>query len=271
VPAGLRLRGPASGRGGSRGGAILNARAGSAPSYSWRKKLRRCSSGTLDCALATALARVALRDLWERAVRKRRRRSPKRSIRRPYAVGVHEAVELTPATLQWKYGNCEVGTYKLLDCRRRSARQTRRVRWRSCTRKRPNSRAASALAELDRLAPCSNGFFAPEHGLWICIRLHCRPSLWMRRFAIGRAVQKLYGLAIAGMGYLASSGTSRPRARDSGAVALIGAQTIGDVPLFDVLPRVAHRSCRVLEQSLLLRRRHQPEQIAGCSQWSSAA
>ena len=67
--------------------------------------------------------------------------------------------------------------------------------------KRPNSRAASALAELDRLAPCSNGFFAPEHGLWICIRLHCRPSLWMWRFAIGRAVQKLYGLAIAGMGY----------------------------------------------------------------------
>ena len=64
-----------------------------------------------------------------------------------------------------------------------------------------DSRAASALAELDRLAPCSNGFFAPEHGLWICIRLHCRPSLWMWRFAIGRAVQKLYGLAIAGMGY----------------------------------------------------------------------
>jgi hypothetical protein len=94
----------------------------------------------------------------------------------------------------------------------------------------------------------------------------------MWRFAIGRAVQKLYGLAIAGMGYLASSGTSRPRARaTSGAVALIGAQTIGDVPLFDVLPRVAHRSCRVLEQSLLLRRRHQPEQIAGCSQWSSSA
>jgi hypothetical protein len=43
-------------------------------------------------------------------------------------------------------------------------RQTRRVRWRSCSRKRPNSRAAPALAELDRLAPCSNGFLPPSTG-----------------------------------------------------------------------------------------------------------
>jgi len=51
-------------------------------------------------------------------------------------------------------------------------------------------------------------------------------------------------------------------ASDAGAVDLIGAQTIGDVPLLDVLPRVAHRAGRVLEQRLLLLRRHQPEQIA---------
>ena len=51
-------------------------------------------------------------------------------------------------------------------------------------------------------------------------------------------------------------------ASDAGAVGRIGAQAIGDVALLDVLLRVAHRSRRVLEQHLLLRRRHQPEQIA---------
>jgi hypothetical protein len=62
------------------------------------------------------------------------------------------------------------GTRSASNCRRRSCSRIREP--------------ASAVAELDPLAPCSSGF-APEHGLWICIRLHCRPSLWMWRFAFG--------------------------------------------------------------------------------------
>ena len=49
----------------------------------------------------------------------------------------------------------------------------------------------------------------------------------------------------------------------TGAIGLVGAQTISDVAFLDVLPRIAHRAGRVLEQNLLLRRRHQTVQVAG--------
>jgi hypothetical protein len=48
-------------------------------------------------------------------------------------------------------------------------------------------------------------------------------------------------------------------ARDAGAVALIGAQTIGDVPLFDVLSRVAYRSCRSRGSSIPRRSSQTPD------------
>jgi hypothetical protein len=51
-------------------------------------------------------------------------------------------------------------------------------------------------------------------------------------------------------------------AGDAGAVGRIGAETIGDVPLLDVLARIAHRAGRVLEQRLLLGGCHQAEKIA---------
>src|SRR5882757_9309281 len=53
------------------------------------------------------------------------------------------------------------------------------------------------------------------------------------------------------------------RLRDAGAVGRIRLGAIGNVPLLDVQPGVAHRPRRVLEQHLLLRRRHLPEQAAG--------
>src|SRR6195256_4114369 len=46
-------------------------------------------------------------------------------------------------------------------------------------------------------------------------------------------------------------------------VRRIRALAIGDVPLLDVQLGVAHRTRRVLEQHLLLRRRHLPEQVDG--------
>src|SRR3984893_12470083 len=49
---------------------------------------------------------------------------------------------------------------------------------------------------------------------------------------------------------------------DSGSIGRVGLGTIGDVPLLDVQASIAHCSRRVLEQPLLLRGRHQPEQIA---------
>src|SRR6202011_4904181 len=49
---------------------------------------------------------------------------------------------------------------------------------------------------------------------------------------------------------------------DSGSIGRVGLGTIGDVPLLDVQASIAHCSRRVLEQHLLLRGRHQPEQIA---------
>src|SRR6202035_1662158 len=52
------------------------------------------------------------------------------------------------------------------------------------------------------------------------------------------------------------------RPRDPLAIGRIGAKTIGDVALLDVQARIAHRAGCVLEQRLLLRRRHQAEQIA---------
>src|ERR1700722_20329384 len=47
--------------------------------------------------------------------------------------------------------------------------------------------------------------------------------------------------------------------RDPSPVSRIRARAIVDVPLLDVQPGVAHRSRCVLEQQLLLRRRHFPE------------
>ena len=61
-------------------------------------------------------------------------------------------------------------------------------RRRSCIRKRPNSRAASAVAELDRLASCSNGFLRSSTGfgsVFVFIAGHrfgCRPSLWVMSY-----------------------------------------------------------------------------------------
>jgi hypothetical protein len=52
------------------------------------------------------------------------------------------------------------------------------------------------------------------------------------------------------------------RTSNASAVGRIGAPTVGGVALFDVLPRIPHRARRVLEEHLLLRRRHQPEQVA---------
>src|ERR1700691_5549255 len=51
--------------------------------------------------------------------------------------------------------------------------------------------------------------------------------------------------------------------RYPGPVGRIRAGAIVDVPLLDVQPCVAHRPRRVLEQQLLLRRRHLSEQVAG--------
>src|SRR5258705_4673627 len=53
------------------------------------------------------------------------------------------------------------------------------------------------------------------------------------------------------------------RLRDAGAVGRIRLGAIGNVPLLHVQPRVAHRMGRVLEQQLLLGRRHFSEQVAG--------
>ena len=64
-------------------------------------------------------------------------------------------------------------------------------------------------------------------------------------------------------GYLANPGLVEAEgASHTCAIGRVGAQTIGDVALLDVLTRIGHRARRVLEQNLLLRRRHQPEQIA---------
>src|SRR5260370_12209654 len=46
------------------------------------------------------------------------------------------------------------------------------------------------------------------------------------------------------------------------AVGRIRLGAVADIPLLDVQFRVAHGTRRVLEQQLLLRRRHLPEQIA---------
>src|SRR6266404_6000268 len=53
------------------------------------------------------------------------------------------------------------------------------------------------------------------------------------------------------------------RLRDAGAICGIGLGAIGDVPLLDVQPGVTHRPRRVLEQLLLLLRRHLAKQVAG--------
>jgi hypothetical protein len=54
-------------------------------------------------------------------------------------------------------------------------------------------------------------------------------------------------------------GLDPERLRYSGAICGIRAHAIGDVPLLDVQLGVAHRPCGVLEQQLLLRRRHPAE------------
>src|SRR5260370_38726846 len=51
--------------------------------------------------------------------------------------------------------------------------------------------------------------------------------------------------------------------RDPGPVCRIRLGAVADVPLLDVQFRVAHCTRRVLEQHLLLVRRHLPEQVAG--------
>ena len=53
------------------------------------------------------------------------------------------------------------------------------------------------------------------------------------------------------------------RLGDAGAVGWIRLGAVADIPLLDVQFRVAHGTRRVLEQQLLLRRRHLPEQVAG--------
>jgi len=53
------------------------------------------------------------------------------------------------------------------------------------------------------------------------------------------------------------------RFRDACAVGRIGLRTVADIPLLDVQFCVAHGTRRVLEQQLLLCRRHLPEQVAG--------
>src|SRR6266403_3535036 len=52
------------------------------------------------------------------------------------------------------------------------------------------------------------------------------------------------------------------RLRDAGTVGRIRLGAVADVPLLDVEFCVAHCTRRVLEQQLLLRRRHLPEQIS---------
>src|SRR5882757_11019246 len=49
----------------------------------------------------------------------------------------------------------------------------------------------------------------------------------------------------------------------SSPVGWVGARAVVDMPLLDVLPRVAHRPCRIFEQQPLLLRGHLPEQISG--------
>src|ERR1700704_6259132 len=49
---------------------------------------------------------------------------------------------------------------------------------------------------------------------------------------------------------------------DAGAVRRIGTGAIGNVPLLDVQPGIAHRARRVLEQRLALSRIYLPEQVA---------
>jgi hypothetical protein len=69
-------------------------------------------------------------------------------LRDEQAVGLQEDEKQIEARVP-----SSTGTPSASNCRRRS-----------CIRKRPNSRAASAVAELDRLAPCSNGFLRPSTG-----------------------------------------------------------------------------------------------------------
>src|SRR6185369_12057128 len=52
------------------------------------------------------------------------------------------------------------------------------------------------------------------------------------------------------------------RLRDAGAVGGIGLGTIGDMTLLDVLRSTADLASRIVEQRLLLGRRHLAEQIA---------
>src|SRR6266436_514456 len=52
------------------------------------------------------------------------------------------------------------------------------------------------------------------------------------------------------------------RFRNACAVGWIRLGAVADIPLLDVQFRVAHRACRILEQQLLLRRCHLPEQIS---------
>src|SRR3979411_2223527 len=52
------------------------------------------------------------------------------------------------------------------------------------------------------------------------------------------------------------------RLGDAGAVRRIGTGAIGNVPLLDVQPGIAHRARRVLEQRLALSRIYLPEQVA---------
>src|SRR6266403_3342899 len=49
---------------------------------------------------------------------------------------------------------------------------------------------------------------------------------------------------------------------DAGPVARIGARTVFDMPLLHMQPCVSHRTRGVVEEGLLLGRRHQPEQVA---------
>src|SRR5215813_14899234 len=78
-------------------------------------------------------------------------------------------------------------------------------------------------------------------------------SVRSEKFFITRPRCRLFS----GEGQIQPEGTS-----DTAAPGRIGAQTIGDVALFDVPARIANSAGRVLEQSLPLRECHRKEKIA---------